>query len=161
MPRIHFQQQLAALALPPPPLTANPSADPFNGKTFRLEPNQKKIQALSFVAMGKGYRLTVKGDTASYTLSFGDGAWVAGSTTRSGPNLLTGATNHDVGLPAFKTAGSCQWRDPATLVLTLRYIESPHTETMICHVDGNNLTVEDLSSFTYGKGAITIKGTAQ
>jgi hypothetical protein len=31
---------------------------------------------------------------------------------------------------------------------------------MICHLDGNNLTIEDQASFQYGKGTVTIKGTS-
>jgi CubicO group peptidase (beta-lactamase class C family) len=157
-----LRQELAALALPLTPATSAPSADPFNGRSFKLDPNQKQMQAISFAAKGNRYEVKITGDTASYTLNFGDGSWAPGQTTRSGPSLLTGATNHDVGLPAFKTAGSYEWKDSGTLVLTLRYIESPHTETMVCHVDGNNLTIEDKSSFTYGANKpIVIMGVAR
>jgi hypothetical protein len=103
-------------------------------------------------------QLTVRGDTALYRLTFGDGRWATGWTTRPGPNLLTGAIHHDVGLPAFPTAGGYQWIDDHTLKLVLRYIESPHSETMICHIDGNKLTIEDQNSFQYGKGTVTIQG---
>jgi CubicO group peptidase (beta-lactamase class C family) len=156
-----LKKQLAALALPPLALKASPSSDPFNGKTFNLEPNTKKMQTISFNQIGDVYQLTIKGDTAVYRLTFGNGRWAAGWTTRSGPNLLTGAIHHDVGLPAFPTAGGFQWVDDHTLKLVLRYIESPHTETMICHVDGNKLTIEDQNSFQYGKGTVTIQGTMQ
>jgi CubicO group peptidase (beta-lactamase class C family) len=154
-----LKTQLSALALAPPARTSGAGSDPFNGKTFNLEPNTKKMQAISFSSSGDDIRLTIKGDTATYHLGFGNGRWITGVTTRPGPNLLTGANHHDVGLPAFPTAGAYQWVDDHTLKLVLRYIESPHTETMICHVDGNTLTVEDQNSFQYGKGAITIKGT--
>jgi CubicO group peptidase (beta-lactamase class C family) len=154
-----LKKQLTALALAPPALTASPMTDPLNGKTFNLEPNPNKMQAISFALSGDDIRLTIKGDTATYHLGFGKGHWVTGITTRPGPNLLTGAVHHDVGLAAFPTAGSYQWVDDHTLKLVLRYIESPHTETMICHVDGKNLTIEDQTSFQYGKGAVTIKGS--
>jgi CubicO group peptidase (beta-lactamase class C family) len=156
-----LKKQLAALALPAPNPKGSPSQDPLNGKTFNLEPNTKKMQAVSFNLTGGLCQLTVKGDTAVYHLTFGDGRWATGMTTRPGPNLLTGANHHDVGLPAFPTAGSYQWVDDHTLKLVLRYIESPHTETMICHADGNKLTIEDLNSFQYGNGTVTIRGTMQ
>jgi CubicO group peptidase (beta-lactamase class C family) len=156
-----LKKQLSTLALPPPALKASPTSDPLNGKTFSLEPNTKKMQTISFNLTGNLCQLTVKGDTAVYHLTFGDGRWTTGLTTRPGPNLLTGAVNHDVGLPAFPTAGSYQWVDDHTLKLVLRYIESPHSETMICHVDGNKLTIEDQNSFQYGKGTVTIRGTMQ
>jgi CubicO group peptidase (beta-lactamase class C family) len=156
-----LKKQLNALALAPPVQTATPASDPVNGKTFNLEPNPKKMRAISFALSGNDIRLTIKGDTATYDLGFGDGRWITGTTTRPGPNLLTGAVHHDVGLPAFPTAGSYQWVDDHTLKLVLRYIESPHTEIMTCHIDGKNLTIEDQSSFQYGKGTITIRGTLQ
>jgi hypothetical protein len=156
-----LKTQLAALALPPLALKASPVSDPFTGKTFTLEPNGKRMQAITFNLTGDICQLTVQGDTAGYRLTFGDGHWATGSTTRSGPSLLTGAIHHDVGLPAFQTVGSYQFVDDHTLKLVLRYIESPHTETMICHLDGNKLSIEDQSSFGYGKGAITIRGVIQ
>ena len=155
-----LKKQLAGLALTPPAPAAGPNPDPLNGKTFNLEPNTSKMQAISFTSSSDGIRITIKGDTATYHLGFGNGRWVTGTTTRPGPNLVTGAVHHDVGLPAFPIAGAYQWVDDHTLKLVLRYIESPHTETMICHLDGNNLTIEDQASFQYGKGAVTIKGTS-
>ena len=154
-----LKDQLSALALPPPAPKTGPPSDLFTGKTFTLESNTKKMQAISFSLTGDVCQLTVKGDTAVYRLTFGNGHWATGRTTRPGPNLLTGANHHDVGLPAFQTAGSYQWVDDHTLKLVLRYIESPHTETMICHIDGNKLSIEDQNSFQYGKGTVTIQGT--
>jgi CubicO group peptidase (beta-lactamase class C family) len=157
----HLKKQLSALALPPPALMAGPVSDPLSGKTLNLEPNTKKMQGISFNLVGDLYQLTVKGDTAVYKLNFGDGRWAVGITTRPGPNLVAGAIHHDVGLPAFPTAGSYQWTDDHTLKLILRYIESPHTETMVCHLDGNKITIEDQNSFQYGKGTVTIRGMIQ
>ncbi len=156
-----LKKHLASLALAAPARTSGPAADPLNGKSFTLEPNAKKIQSVSFSISGDRCELTEKADTATYRLTFGNGRWINGTTTRRGPNLLTGAVHHDVGLPASTIAGACQWVDDHTLKLVLRYIESPHSETMICHVDGNNLSIEDQNSYQYGKGAVTMTGTAQ
>ena len=156
-----LKTQLAALALAPPTVAAAPTADPFSGKTFTLEPNAKRMNAVTFNQKGDALELTIKGDSSNYAIRFGKAQWIKGITTRSGPNLLTGANHHDAGLPAFQIAGSYQWVDDHTLKLVLRYIESPHTETMICHADGNTLSIEDQSSFQYGKGAIKINGTQQ
>lgn len=156
-----LKRQLSALALAPPAPTPSPAFYLLNGKTVSLEPNSKKMQSITFYFSDSLCQLTIKGDTATYNLNFGDGCWAKGLTTRPGPDLLTGAVHHDVGLPAFPVAGCYQWGDDHTLKLVLRYIESPHTETMICHVDGKNITIEDQSSFQYGKGTITIPGTLQ
>ena len=60
-------------------------------------------------------------------------------------------------MPASKVAGSYAWTDDHTLELTLRYIESPHTETFICHFDNNTVSIDRKISFN--KNNIeTIKG---
>jgi hypothetical protein len=38
--------------------------------------------------------------------------------------------------------------DEKTLELTLRYIESPHTETITFIFEGNKVTIETIYSFT-------------
>lgn len=162
---IRLKKQLAALALPPaPPSNVPPPPDPpsaiYSGRTFTLSPNPKKMQAISFTYDGDSCRVTIKGETAAYQLNFGNGRWITGLTTRPGPNLLTGAVHHDAGMPPVEVAGSIQVTNLNNFVLTLRYIESPHTETMNCHIDGNNLTIEDQNSYQYGKGTITISGKA-
>ncbi|HEV2355349.1 MAG TPA: serine hydrolase, partial [Puia sp.] len=156
-----LKRQLAALALAPAAKNLAPSANPFDGKSFELSANARKMKAVAFHFSGDRLELEITGDTAEYKIGFGNGRWVRGTTTRPGPNLLLGAVHHDVGLPAFRTAGSYQWVDDHTLRLVLRYIESPHTETMICTVDGNRLSLADAASYQYGKGTVTIQGTAQ
>jgi hypothetical protein len=94
-------------------------------------------------------------------VAFGDGEWHKSVTTWSGPSLVAAAVNHDVGLPAFQTAGSYHWVDDNTLELVLRYIEGPHSETFVCHFDGNNIKIEAKNSFEYGKKTTVITGAVQ
>jgi hypothetical protein len=130
----------------------------INGKTFGIAPNDKHIQTMSFDFKNNKCLLTVKTDTATYNLSFGAGKWEKGETTMRGPYLVNG--NHSLaGLPPFKIADDYTWTDDNTLKLVIRYIESPHTETMVCHFDGNNVTVDLKPSFTNAPGAVvTLKG---
>jgi CubicO group peptidase (beta-lactamase class C family) len=153
-----LRRLLSTLALAPPKATDNPSAPAITGKTFTLQPNEKKMQEISFDIKDNNYQVTIKGDTATYKLSFGKGKWAIGETTRPGPNLLTGATNHLVGVPAVKIAGAYDWKDDNTLELVLRYIESPHTEKMICHIDGNNISIDIQNSFEYGHKKTVLQG---
>lgn len=156
-----LQQQLAALALAPGKSNATGADVSPNGKTYALQSNAKNIQALGFSFQGGVWTLKLKDDKAEYALPFGDGKWARAETTRSGPSLLTGAQHHDVGLPPFQTAGTYHWLDENTLELVLRYIESPHTETMACHFDGDNIKVEVHNSFEYGRPPTVLTGTAQ
>lgn len=156
-----LKQQLAALALPPREGAASGADFNINGKTYTLQPNAKRMQAIGFSLQDNGWQVTIKGDTGVYVIPFGDGKWVRATTTRVGPSLLYGAVNHLVGIPAVQTAGSYHWKDENTLELVLRYIESPHTETMTCHFDGQTVTIDDESSFDYGKKKVVITGTLQ
>ena len=74
-------------------------------------------------------------DSSRYNFSLGSGQWITGETTLLGPNLLLLAKAHFVGLPPAKVAGSFGWKDENTLELVLRYIESPHTETITSKFD--------------------------
>ncbi len=152
-----LKAKIAKLALAPPVVPAAP-APSVSGKTFVMQPNAYKINSISFVATKGGYTVGIKTDTASYTLPFGEGKWQAGTTYMHGPYLLTGAVATLTGLPAFKTAGSYDWKDAQTLELVLRYIESPHTETLLCHFDGNNISIDVKNSYEYGKVAAVLKG---
>ncbi len=157
-----LRQELSSLALAPPPAAfQQASLTDINGSTFTLQPNEKKMQAISFERKDKGCLVTIKGDTAVYKMYFGAGKWKTGVTTRPGPNLLTGAREHLVGIPAVKTAGSYGWKDEHTLELVLRYIESPHTETMTCHFDGKNISIDVQNSFDYGHKKTVLQGTRQ
>ncbi|HXD78510.1 MAG TPA: serine hydrolase [Puia sp.] len=154
-----LRKQLAALALPPATGGESYDANLFDGKSFTLDANSKRMKAVAFRFRSDRLELAITGDTAEYGIPFGYGHWTTGTTTRPGPNLLSGAVHHDVGLPAFHTAGSYQWVDSHTLKLILRYIDSPHTETMTCTLDGRHLAIEDTNSFQNGKDAVNLQGT--
>src|SRR5206468_7337971 len=130
-----LQQKLASLALPIPHDPTSASIKNINGKTFSIEPNDKHIQTMSFDFKNGICTVKTKTDTANYNLNFGSGKWQIGETTMHGPYLIN-AANSQKGLPPFKIAGDYTWKDENTLELVLRYIESPHTETMLCHLNG-------------------------
>ena len=67
-------------------------------------------------------------------------------------------TNTSFLYPA-KIAASYTWKDKNTLELVLRYIESPHSETLICRFDHNKLEADLMKSQDYGKQKVTLTGT--
>jgi hypothetical protein len=71
---------------------------------------------------------------------------------------LSKAKANLAGLPPLKVAGSYTWGDEHTLQLVLRYIESPHTETMICHFNENIISLEIHNSFDFGTKIMEVKG---
>ena len=78
-----------------------------------------------------------------------------------GPNLLLSAKAHHVGLGPDKVAGSFGWKDENTLELILRYIESPHTETIDCKFDKDKISVGVHYSNMPGNAQPEIKGADQ
>jgi hypothetical protein len=57
-----------------------------------------------------------------------------------------------------KVTGSYTWKDDHNLQLSLRYIESPHTENFICVFDDKGVTIRQSNSFEKGKETL-IKGS--
>lgn len=154
-----LRQKLASLALPLPEKSkAPPMATGISGKTFSISPNEQAVQSLSFLFREKACQLTLKTKTETFPFIFGADRWIKGETSKRGPNLVSKALAHFVGLPPAKVAGSYRWKDENTLELRLRYIESPHTETFICHFDKNQLAVEIQNSFDKSK-VLELKGT--
>ena len=160
---VALQQKLASLSLPikNDPVTA--SFAKLEGKTYRMDSNPQQIQSMSFDFQNNRGQLTLKAADGNYTFSFGANEWQNGQTTLPGPYLVSAAKNNLAGLPPFKVAGEYSWLDANTLELVLRYIESPHTETLLCRFEGDKLTVEVKRSFNNtGPGAVvTLTGTRQ
>jgi CubicO group peptidase (beta-lactamase class C family) len=156
-----LKDKLASLQLALP--VKNPSAAPANNfnKTFTLEDNERQVKSLSFSLANNTCNLSFATDTATYQLAFGKGVWLKGTTSKHGPSLLDGSKAIFTGGNKFKVAGTYSFTDEHTLVLLLKYIETPHTEKITCHLDGNNITADIENSFSYGSKKITLKGIAQ
>ena len=138
-----LKQKLSSLALPLP-VAGNGSAvvSQISGKTFILLPNDKYVETMNFQFKDNICQVSMMINSANYNFSFGSGQWIPGETTLKGPDLLFQAKAHFVGLPPAKITGSFGWKDENTLVLVLRYIESPHTETITCTFDKNKVSVD-------------------
>jgi CubicO group peptidase (beta-lactamase class C family) len=87
----------------------------------------------------------------SHLLKAGNTQWVSGATERKQPYLVAQAKNALNGLAPFKIFSSYHWEDFQTLVIEIKYIESPHTETLKFSFDNNNVTFESSSLGSRGK----------
>jgi CubicO group peptidase (beta-lactamase class C family) len=135
-----LKQKLSSLALPLPAAKSNSSlAAGISGKTYAFGTNGK--HTITFQFPDNSCKVSMMIDTARYNFSFGSGQWITGETTLHGPNLLLQAKAHFKGLPPSKVAGSYTWKDENTLELVLRFIESPHTETINCVFEKNTVSV--------------------
>jgi len=75
-----------------------------------------------------------------------------------GPALTGGMKEKTAFLYPAKFIASYTWKDGRTFQLVLRYIESPHTETLTCHFTGNKLELDIERSFDYGKNKVVLTG---
>ncbi len=138
-----LRQKSASLALPiSSKNTTSTVESTISGKTFGVVSKSKSIETVSFDFKNGVCSLSLKTDSVAHHITFGAGKWENGETTKFGPYLVAGARANRVGLPPFKVAGSYTWKDEKTLELTLRYIESPHTETILCSFDGNKVSLD-------------------
>lgn len=152
-----LQQKLASLALPGQHNgVASSSLKSVAGKTFLFEPNALHIQSMSFGFEKNLCQVLIKTDAANYTFNFGSNDWQEGETTLHGPYLVSRAKNNLEGLPSFKVAGEYGFPDEHSLELVLRYIESPHTETFLCHFDGDKVSIDVKRSFNANAPDATI-----
>ncbi len=94
----------------------------------------------------------------TYNLYYGAGFWKTGQTNKPGPSLVSAAKENWALLSPYKVASNFYWKDDQTLVMEMRYIESPHTEITTCHFDGNNITVDVERSFDYGSKKTEMTG---
>ena len=118
----------------------------LSGKTFAIVTPDSRLESFTLDFKDGICHLTLATDSTIHQQDFGAGKWVKGETTKFGPYLV-GARANRTGLPAFKTEASYSWVDGKTAELTLRYIESPHTEIIRCTFDESNASISFGNSF--------------
>jgi CubicO group peptidase (beta-lactamase class C family) len=155
-----LKEKLLSLALPLPAIgNGSETVSHISGKTFAFEPNEKHLETMTLHFTEGICKVSMMINSYNYNFSLGSGQWITGETTLIGPDLLLLAKAHFAGLPPARVAGSFGWKNENTLELVLRYIESPHSETIFCRFENNKLSV----SFHYSNEANNIhpefKGT--
>ncbi|MDR3693900.1 serine hydrolase [Mucilaginibacter sp.] len=154
----HLNEHLASLSLAP--AGNNGQELPVHNATYMLKPNGMHCKSISFHYDGSVYKVSFRMDTTAYELNFGIGKWLPGETRMAGPSLLNGAKEDFSVLLPYKIDGSCATLGvDGSLQFKLRYIESPHSETITCHFNGQELNAAIEYSFNYGKSKMELQGT--
>ncbi len=139
----NLKAKAASLALPLSNINNNASYESgITGKTYAVFSNDNSLKNVRLDFTGSKLTLSLQTDSITHQIAFGNGYWEQGETTKFGPYLVARAQFNRVGLSPFKIAGSYTWIDDKNLELTLRYIESPHTETIRCNFEGNTLNLD-------------------
>jgi CubicO group peptidase (beta-lactamase class C family) len=156
-----LQQKIRSLAVPIPAKNISATASSIKGKNFVMNANDRHIQNIALSFNNDICHVAIKTDTATYQFDFDAGAWQEATTNKPAPSLTgMGIEKREMLYPA-KIDGAYTWKDDNTLQLVLRYIESPHTETFTCHLDGNKIVVDIERSYDYGKNRVVLTGESK
>jgi predicted glycoside hydrolase/deacetylase ChbG (UPF0249 family) len=143
-----LKEKSANLALPIASKNVNLSAESaISGKTYSVYSTDNSMKNVGFEFVNNKLNLSLKTDSVSHKIAFGNGNFEYGETTKFGPYLVARAKANRKGLPIFKTAGSYTWKDDKNLELTLRYIESPHTETINININDDIVSLDFVNNF--------------
>lgn len=142
-----LKTKLTSLALTPYAKSSDSQiGKEISGKNFQFESNNQRLQNLSLNTSDTLVTLLMRKSNTDYVLNFKPGSWYLSETELPGPNLVPNK-NIDI-LRPFKIAGSYTWLDNNSIELTLRYIESPHTEIITCVFLDNKVGVSFKNIFS-------------
>lgn len=132
--------RLKTLALVPPKGRKAPAVN----KKFKLEDNALGLKDVS-IAFGDSDCTFAADD---HTIICGIESWKRCEAVFPGtpPRLISGGKPKKI-MPS-KIAGSATWTDDGTLVMTWRYYETPHSDTVTCVFEGDHVTISFLNSIT-------------
>ena len=148
-----LRNKLGSLAIKTKPIAAadgmaSSAHENIATKTFGIISARRGLDSLRFNFSKENCTVKFFTDSVSHELTFGNNHWVTGITTRKGPYLVARAKNNRHELPPHKVAGSYNWTNDHTIELKLLYYESPHTETIRCTFNGEQMLLEDIASFS-------------
>ncbi|HEY1084781.1 MAG TPA: serine hydrolase, partial [Prosthecobacter sp.] len=138
---------LAALKLPlPQGRASSPVVERIGGKTYQVEANALGITQVSFAFHGGRSEFTARTAAGSHVIRCGVGHWQNGGSDLPGtpPRLISGGKPKTQ--PTSKVAANAVWQDDSTLVMTWRYYETPHRDTVTCLFEGDRVSIRFLNS---------------
>jgi CubicO group peptidase (beta-lactamase class C family) len=132
-----LKQRLAG-ATTPKILKNRPSAlaDKISGVPFRVEPNAAGVTEVRFDFSDDTVTFHVITAAATYIVVAGLGRWIEGETGMRGADL-----HHGYRLASARVVAGAVWRYEATLEMCWIFAETAFRDTVICHFDGDRVTV--------------------
>ncbi len=149
-------KKLGTLKLAPPKgSSTSPAIQNIKGKTFALESNDLGLSEAAFAFEDGACIFTAKAAAASHVITCGLEDWKRGTAAFPGtpPRLISGGKPKEQAVS--KIAAHATWEDENTLVMTWRYYETPHRDTITCKFEGEQLTLGFLSSVAAMSGKTT------
>lgn len=133
-------QKLSSLAIQPPVTrTSSPMVGDVSGKRFSVKGTDGSPSWEVVVTFGQDRCAVGFGHAKGhYDLQCGLGYWLTSETRLPGRRVPE--------LGSARVAASAGWSDDSTLVITVRFIETPVVQTIALRFDGDFLTVESRES---------------
>jgi hypothetical protein len=154
-----LRDNLAALALPlPEGQLTSATAARIGGKNFHLEENPLGLTGAAFTFGKHGCSVALREGETEHLINCGFEGWVRGDTAlpSTPPRIIAGGapapgTDHPV-------AAMARWKDENTFVMTLRYVETPHQDTITCKFDGDKIEIAMVASIERAGKRPVLKG---
>lgn len=140
-----LQHELKNLHHNPPQMAISyPIATLISGKEFLLEENDLKAKSVSFEFTNSTCLFTLKENgKKDLKIIAGINDWIVGDNKKPGPKTLLSDLRIDF---ESVVAASVTWKDENTLLMTLRFPESTHSDTITCTFEGQKVTLSFLNS---------------
>lgn len=143
----YLREKLTGLKLEPPRLnTASPLAQTISGKDIKLEPNEFNATNISFTLFDDYCLFRLKNDKTEHQVVANVNRWTISENFKT-QTLFPLAGRPDVDTPL---AASITWKDDNTLIMTLRYIATAHSDTIIFTIVGGKIKISFLNSVSRG-----------
>ncbi len=139
-------QKLKSLALPLPVLeSTSPTAATISGKTYTFADNSLKAKSASLTFGKEGCLFKLRDDAGDHQVTCGINRWNESETTFPTKPLKLVPTPVP-GEMRSRVAGSGTWQDPNTFLMTWRFIETAHYETVTCRFGADNSMAVEFES---------------
>lgn len=138
-----LRQSLAALALPlAEGKPDSPLAAKTSGRTFKIEANPLGVESVTFGFQPGSCAFNAKAGQVLHQVPCGLGKWV--ECVSNFPDIPPKLNVGD--LRPCKIAASGGWRSDNTFEMLWRFYETPFSQTVTCHFDGDKVKIEFLTS---------------
>lgn len=138
-------QEIKALKYDPPKMAVtSPIASGISGKPFMLDKNPFNVKSVSFKFTGDTCVFTLKEDgKPDIVITNGINNWIRKGNYKPSAHSLFSLRRIDFD---SIVAASATWQSENTLLLTWRYIETAHGDSLTCVFDGDKVTLKPLFS---------------
>lgn len=129
---------------PPQYVYASDREDAIENKTFHFDENDLGIETITFQSYKKTISFIIKEkDLYPYTITCGRNKWISKGNIKPLPHSLFSRRRIDFD---SITAAACGWETQNTLKISLRFIETCHSDYLTCVFDGDTINISPLFS---------------